>query len=56
MLRLCLLLTLKVLKGKQQDMIVRGIANLEHLNVDPLFPSTPSDNPFKRIEEPRTPC
>jgi hypothetical protein len=39
-------LNIKVLKGEQRDMIVRGIANLEHLNVDPLFPSTPSDNTF----------
>jgi hypothetical protein len=39
---------MKVLRGKQQDMIVGGIASLEHPIVDPLFPSTPSDNTFRQ--------
>ncbi len=29
-------------------MIVGGIASLEHPIVDPLFPSTPSDNTFRQ--------
>jgi hypothetical protein len=29
-------------------MIARGIVGLEHPNVDPLFPSAPSDNTFRR--------
>jgi hypothetical protein len=39
---------MKVLKGKQQDMITTGIASLEHPVVDPLFPSTPNDNTFRQ--------
>jgi hypothetical protein len=52
MLQLHLLLALKVLKGKQQDMIVKGIVGLEHLDLNPLFPSIPSDNtPKRHLEE-----
>jgi hypothetical protein len=39
---------LKVLKGKQQDMLTQGIASLEHLNAKPMFPTMPGDNSFKR--------
>ncbi len=42
-----LLSRMKVLRGKQQDMIATWIASLEHPIVDPLFPSTPSDNTFR---------
>jgi hypothetical protein len=48
MLQLHLLLVLKVLRGRQQDIIARGIASFEHFDIDPLFPSSPSDNTFKR--------
>ncbi len=48
MLQLHILLGLKALKGKQQDMIARGIAGLNHHDIDPLFPFDPSDNTFKR--------
>jgi len=47
-LQLHILLGLKALKGKQQDMITRGIAGLNHHDIDPLFPFDPSDNTFKR--------
>jgi hypothetical protein len=39
---------LKVLKGKQQDLITRGIVGLEHLDVNPLFPYVIGDNTFRR--------
>jgi hypothetical protein len=48
MLQLHLLLALKVLKNKQQDMIARRIASFEHSDTDPLFPSSLGDNTFKR--------
>jgi hypothetical protein len=32
------------MKGKQEDMIARGIVDLEHLDIDLLFPFAPSDN------------
>ncbi len=48
MLQLQLLLALKVLRGKQQDMIARGIASFKYSNIDPLFLFAPSDNTFKR--------
>jgi len=52
MVQLHLLLALKVSKGKQQDMIVRGIVGLEHPNLNPLFPSIPNDSRLKRhLEE-----
>jgi hypothetical protein len=54
-LQLRLLSRLKVLIGKQQNMIAHGIIGLEHPNIDPLFPSTPSDNTFikhRKILEP----
>jgi hypothetical protein len=35
-----------VLKGKQQDMIAKGIIGLEHPNINPLFPSALSDKTF----------
>jgi hypothetical protein len=41
-LQLHLLSRLKVLKGKQQNMIAQGIVGLEYPNIDPLFPSAPS--------------
>jgi hypothetical protein len=42
---------LKVLKGKQQDMLTQGIVGLEHLNAKPVFPTMPSDNDFKDTKE-----
>jgi hypothetical protein len=36
MLQLHLLLALKLLKGKQQDMIVRGIASFKRSEIDPF--------------------
>jgi hypothetical protein len=54
-LQLHLLSRLKVLIGKQQNMIARGIIGLEHPNIDPLFPSAPSDNTLikhRKILEP----
>ncbi len=48
MLQKHLLSSLKVLKGKQQDMLARGIVGLEHPNVELMFPTMPSDNSFKR--------
>jgi hypothetical protein len=48
MLQPHLLSSLKVLKGKQQDMIAKGIVGLEHLNVNPLFPFAHGGNTFKR--------
>jgi hypothetical protein len=47
MLQPHLLLGLKVLRDKQQDMIARGITGLEHPDVDPLFPSTLGDNTLR---------
>jgi hypothetical protein len=43
-LQLHLFSRLKVLKGKQQNMITKGIIGLEHPNINPLFPFAPSDN------------
>ncbi len=37
-----------MLKGKQQDMITRGIVGLEHPNVNPLFPFAPSDSTIRQ--------
>jgi hypothetical protein len=52
MLQLHLLSILKVLRGKQQDMIVKGIVGLEHHDLNHLFPSIPSDNTLRRhLEE-----
>ncbi len=48
MLQLHILLGLKAMKGKQEDMIARGIVGLEHLDIDPLFPFASSDNTLKR--------
>jgi hypothetical protein len=48
MLQLHLFSRLKVLKGKQQNMITKGIVGLEHPNVDPLFLFFPGDNTFRR--------
>jgi hypothetical protein len=48
MLQLHLFSSLRVLKGKQQDMIAKGIVGFEHLKVNPLFPYAPSGNTFKR--------
>jgi hypothetical protein len=47
-LQLHILLGLKALKGKQQDMIARGITRFKHHDIDPLFPFAPSDNTLKR--------
>jgi hypothetical protein len=43
-----LLSSLKVLKGKQHDMLAQGIASLEHLNAESIFLIMPGDNSFKR--------
>jgi hypothetical protein len=43
-----LLSTLKVVKGKQQDMIAKRIVGLDHLDTTPLFPSIVKDNALKR--------
>jgi hypothetical protein len=43
-----LLSTLKVVKGKQQDMIARSVVGLDHPNTTPLFPSIVGDNALKR--------
>jgi len=51
MLQLHLLSSLKVLKGKQQNMIAKGIVGLQHMNVNPLFPFAPGGNTFKRHRE-----
>jgi hypothetical protein len=42
-----LMLQLHVLRGKQQDMIVKGIVGLEHLDINLLFPSALGDNTFR---------
>jgi hypothetical protein len=39
---------LKVLKGKQQDMLAQGIASLEHPDAKPLFPIVLGDHNLKR--------
>jgi hypothetical protein len=43
-----LLFNLKVLKGKQQDMLAQGITSLEHPNVESIFLIVPINNSFKR--------
>jgi hypothetical protein len=43
-----LLFALKVVKGKQQDMIAKGVIGLNHLDTTPLFPSIIGDNALKR--------
>ncbi len=47
MLQQHLLSTLKVLRGKRQEIIIRGIVGLEHPNLNSLFPSIPNDNTLK---------
>jgi hypothetical protein len=43
-----LLLGLKVLRSKQQDMIPKGIVGLEHSDVNLLFPFAPGDNTLRQ--------
>jgi hypothetical protein len=43
-----LLCGLKVLRGKQHDMLAQNIASLEHLNAKLMFPTVPGDNSLKR--------
>jgi hypothetical protein len=43
-----LLSSLKVIKGKQQDILAWGLAGLEHVNDQHLFPMNPNDNSLKR--------
>jgi hypothetical protein len=54
-LQLHLFSRLKVLKGKQKNMIAKGIVGLEHPNINLLFPFAPSDNTLikhRKILEP----
>ncbi len=37
-----------MLRGKQQDMITKGIVGLEHPDVNPLFPFFLGDNTLRR--------
>jgi hypothetical protein len=46
-----LLSTLKVLRGKQQNMLTRGVANLAHSTITTLFPYVTDDNALKHIED-----
>jgi hypothetical protein len=57
MLQLHLILALKVLRGKQQDMIARNIVSFEHFDVDLLFLLALGDNTFKKVwRNLKTPC
>jgi len=47
---------LKVIKGKQHDMLAQGLAGLRHSNDQHLFPMNLGDNSLKRhkgVLEPR---
>jgi hypothetical protein len=47
-LQMHLLSTLKFMKGKQQNMLTQGVANLAHPATTTLFPYIIGDNAFKR--------